>query len=168
MDERLYRLRPDQAVFETGTAQGKQLLLANTLSDIHLHWFGPDGEFLELQRIPIEPATIPPGHRQWQVGKVISEGLNWKERLKRQLTALKEQLGFVPGEIVICKFESEEAGIHDLPGEYVQFLENPEEYSAQDRQAFEGYIQKWRQAKDFVLAFYEEYWMNESGEVTHS
>ena len=69
---------------------------------------------------------MPPGHRQWQAGKVISEGLNWKERLKRQLTALKEKLGFVSGEIAIRKFESEEAGIYDLPGEYVQFLENPE------------------------------------------
>jgi hypothetical protein len=61
MEERLYRLRPDQAVFETGMAQGKQLLLANTVGDIQLHWFASDGKFLELQRIPIEPATMPPG-----------------------------------------------------------------------------------------------------------
>jgi hypothetical protein len=167
MDERLYRLRPDQAVFETGTAQGKQLLLSFTVREISLHWFAPDGAFLELERIPVEPATMPPGHRVWQAGKVVAEGLHWEERVERQLAALKERLGFVPCDILIRKFESEEAGIFDLPGEYVQFLENAEEYSEEDRQAFEAYIQKWRQARDFVLVYNEEYWMNEAGEVTH-
>lgn len=50
MTDRLYPLRHDQEVFETGTAQGKQLLLANTVSEIILHWFAPDGEFLEQER----------------------------------------------------------------------------------------------------------------------
>jgi hypothetical protein len=155
-------------VFETGTAQGKQLLLATNVVDVLLHWFAPGGEFLAMERIPIDPATLPPGHRQWLDGKVIAEGFRWEERVKRQLAALKEQLGFVPCEIAIRKFESEEACIYDLPGEYVQFLENPEAYSEEDRQAFEGYIQRWRQAKDFVLEFCNEYWMNASGEVTSS
>jgi ankyrin repeat protein len=49
MNDRLYRFRPDQAVFETGTTQGKQVLLANSyyLQEILLHWFAADGEFLD-------------------------------------------------------------------------------------------------------------------------
>src|SRR5436305_11498884 len=136
MNNRLYPLRHDQGVFETGTAQGKQLLLANTVSEIILHWFAPNGEFLEQERIPIEPATMPPGHRQWLAGQVVSEGLRWEERIKRQLAALKERIGFVPGDIAVRKFESEEAGIYDLPGDYVQFLENRETYSREDQKAF--------------------------------
>jgi len=57
---------------------------------------------------------------------------------------------------------------YNLPGEYVQFLENPEAYSPEDRQVFEGYIQKWREVNDFVLAHDQEYWMNAAGVVTHS
>jgi hypothetical protein len=168
MNERLYCLRPDPAVFDTGTARDKQFLLSNNVNEISLHWFAPDGAFLELERIPIEPATMPPGSRQWSDGKVVAEGLRWQDRVERQLAALRDKLGFVRGEIRVRKFESDGAAIVDLPGDYVQFLENPEEYSTEDRQAFEEYIQKWRQAKDFVLELEIEYWMNESGEVTSS
>ena len=132
------------------------------------HWFAPNGTFLELQRIPIEPASMAPGQRVWQDGKVVAEALSWKERVQRQLAVLKEQLGFVPCDILVRKFESEGAAIFDLPGEYVQFQEDPEAYSKADRQAYEGYLRKWRQAKDFVLEFTVEYWMNEAGEVTSS
>ncbi len=51
LDERLYPLQHGQGVFETGMAQGKQLLLGNTAQEILLHWFAPNGEFLELQAI---------------------------------------------------------------------------------------------------------------------
>jgi hypothetical protein len=168
MNDRLYRFLPDQGVFETGMAQGKQLLLADTVSDILLHWFAPNGEFLEMERIPIEPATMPPGQRQWRDGKVVAEGLNREERVKRQLAALKERIGFVPGEIAVRKFESEEAGIDDLPGEYQEFLDNREDYSKEDQKYFDGYIRDWRRDNCFVLNFYEQYWMSESGEVEHS
>ncbi len=159
MNDRLYRVRPDQEVFETGTAQGKQLLLSVNVSEISLHWFATDGEFLELQRIPVEPSPFSTYKPEWE----------WEARVKRQLAALKERIGFVPGEIAIRKFESEyPAGIYDLPGEYVQFLENPEAYSQEDRKWFEKYIREWRDANSFVLAFDDEYWMTESGEVAHS
>ncbi len=169
MAYRLYRIRPDPAVFDTGTTQGKQLLLSNNVDETWLHWFAPNGKFLELERIPIESATRPPGQRVWRDGKIVAEGLNWDERVERQLAAIREKIGFVRCDILICKFETEVAAVLDLPSEYVEFLENLKEYSQEDRQAFQGYIRKWRQAKDFVLEFYGiEYWMNEAGEVTHS
>jgi hypothetical protein len=168
MSERLYCLRPDPAVFDAGTARGKQVLLSNDVNEISLYWFAPDGTFLELELIPIEPATLPPGSRKWSDGKVVAEGLNWNQRVERQLADLKDKLGFVQGEIHVRKFESDAGAILDLPGEYVEFLDNAEEYSTEDRERFEGYIQEWRQAKDFVLDLGIEYWMNEAGEVTSS
>jgi len=65
------------------------------------------------------------------------------------------------------RFESEEASIEDLPGEYQEFLENREKYSKEDQKWFDGYIEKWRGRNCFVLDFYEQYWMSESGEVEH-
>jgi len=169
MAYRLYRIRPDPAVFDTGTAQGKQLLLSNNVDEIWLHWFARNGKFLELERIPIEPAAMQPGHRVWRDGKVVAEGLTWDQRVERQLAAIREKIGVVRCDILIRKFETEVAAIFDLPSEYVEFLDNPEDYSKDDREAFQGYIREWRRAKDFVLDFYGiEYWINEAGEVTHS
>ena len=170
MNDRLYRFRPDQAVFETGTAQGKQLLLANNVQEILLHWFAPNGEFLELERLP-----IPSGPIQYTVRDKPEHNAQvlWLRRydeiVEHELAELKKRIGFVPGEITVRKFESEyPAGIFDLPGEYVQFLENPQAYSEEDRHWFERYIREWRQSNSFVLCFDEEYWMTESGEVAHS
>jgi hypothetical protein len=164
MDERLFRLRPDPAVFDTGTAQGKQLLLATTVHDILTHWFASDGEFLGLEpfRMPVEPGKFP--------GTTIHRtGSNYWKQVNREVAELKARIGFVRGDILIRKFESETASILDLPSEYVEFLENRKEYSDEDRAAFNEYIRKWRQAKDFVLEIYGiEYWMDEAGEVTHS
>ena len=117
MHERLYRIRPDPAVFETGIAQSKQLLLSYDVNEISLHWFASNREFVGLQQIPMEAATMPPGHRLWQAGKLISEGLRWEERVQRQLAALKEQVGFVACEILVRNFESE-VGAIDLPAAF--------------------------------------------------
>jgi hypothetical protein len=168
MDERLYPLQHDQGVFETGMAQGKQLLLANTVSEILLHWFAPNGEFLELERYDIPPAQ--PGGRVWDVktGTVISERLGYGERVEREMAALKQRIGFVPGDIAVRKFQSEEACIEDLPGEFQEFLMKRETYSEEDKQAFDKYIQEWRHGNCFVLEFTEQYWMSAEGEVEHS
>jgi hypothetical protein len=150
-------------------AQGKQLLLANTVQEILLHWFAPSGEFLELERYPIPDESY--GRRVWDVktGTVISETASgYWEKVEREMAALKERIGFVPGDIAVRKFESEEASIEDLPGEYQEFLMKREAYSEEDRQAFDGYIREWRERNCFVLEFTEQYWMSESGEVEHS
>jgi hypothetical protein len=171
MNERLYRFRPDQAVFETGTAQGKQLLLANNyyLQEILLHWFAADGKFLELERVPIPQGPIqitvrdkPELHAQ------VVWLRSYQEKVDHQLAQLKERIGFVPGDIAVRKFESEEAAIFDLPGEYVQFLENRETYSEEDQKRFDGYIRKWRERNNFVLECCNEYWMSADGEVESS
>jgi hypothetical protein len=144
-------------------AQGKQVLLANTVHEILLHWFAPDGQFLGLERfrMPFECATFP--------GTTIYKtGSGYWEQVNREIAALKERIGFVPCDIAVGKFESEEASIEDLPGEYLEFLQNREAYSEEDRQAFEGYIREWRRRNCFVLVFYEQYWMSASGEVEHS
>ena len=168
MEERLYPIKNEPALFETGMAQGKQLLLANTVSEILLHWFAPSGEFLELERFPI-PAQ-PPGGTVWDVktGKVISERLGYWERVEREKTAIKQRIGFVSGDIAVRKFQSEEACIEDLPGEYEEFLMKRDEYSEEDQQAFDGYIKEWRSQNCFVLEFTEQYWMSAEGEVEHS
>jgi hypothetical protein len=62
----------------------------------------------------------------------------------------------------------EPASIQDLPGEYEEFLQGPEAYSPEGREAFEGYTRQWRQSGSFVLEFPEQYWMSAAGEVESS
>jgi hypothetical protein len=170
MSDRLYPLRHDQGVFETGIAQGKQLLLANTVDEILLHWFAPNGEFIELERHRIPKQSADSG-RVWDVktGTVLSDPASgYWQRVERELTTLKERIGFVAQDIAVRKFESEEACIEDLPGEYQEFLDNRDDYSEEDRQAFDEYIRKWRRNNSFVVEFCEQYWMSATGEVEHS
>jgi hypothetical protein len=163
MGERLYHLRQGQVVFETGTAQGKQILLATIVQDILLHWFAPDGAFLGLERhrMAVAPDTYP-------ATTIYRTGAGYWGLVEREVAALKEKVGFIPGDIAVAKFESEEASIQDLPGEYEEFLHDPEVYSPEDREAFEGYIRRWRQSGSFVLEFSEQYWMSAAGEVEAS
>jgi len=157
MGEQLYRLQQGQGVFETGIAQGKQLLLATTVQDILLHWFALDGRFLGLERRRLTVVSATP-----------QASLEYWERVEREVAALKESLGFVSADIAVAKFESEEASIEDMPGEYEEFLRAPQAYPAPDREAFESYIRRWRQAGSFVLGFSEQYWISASGEVESS
>jgi hypothetical protein len=150
--ERLYRLRHDQEVFETGSAQGKQLLLACTVTDILLHWFSLEGVFLELERHPLSTGAGP----------------GYEAKVFQEVAALKERLGFRPHPIQVRKFLSEEACIEDLPGEYQEFLDHPERFCAADRSAFAGHLHQWYESGAFVLEFTEQYWMSPEGEVTHS
>jgi hypothetical protein len=169
MSDRLYPLQHDQGVFETGTAQGKQLLLANTVDQILLHWFAPTGEFLELERYPI-PDEVP---GKWvsdaKTGtRIFQPASGYWQKVEHEMTAIKQRIGFVPGDIAIHKFQSEEACIEDLPGEFQEFLMKREEYSDADKKAFDKYIEDWRRDNCFVLEFTEQYWMSAEGEVEHS
>jgi hypothetical protein len=150
-------------VFETGTAQGKQLLLATTIHGILLHWFTPEGAFLGLERhrMAVAPGTFP-------ASTIYRTDAAYWEQVEREVAALKEKIGFVPADIAVAKFESEKASIQDLPGRYEEFLDDPQAYPPEDREAFEGLIRQWRQSGSFVLEFSEEYWISAAGEVESS
>src|SRR5262245_9175924 len=120
MGERLYLFRHDQGYFETGLARGKQVLLGNSVHEIVAHWFDMEGRFLGLERFPmaVDPPTFP--------GTTIYRtGSEYHLEVDAEMLALKEQLGFQPADIRVRAFESEEAAIADLPGEYEQFLKSP-------------------------------------------
>jgi hypothetical protein len=152
MEERLYRLRHDQEAFETGSAQDKQVLLAHTVHEILLHWFAPNGEFLGLERQSIG----------------TTRGRRYEENVASAMAAVKERIGFRPHPIQVRKFQSEEACIEDLPGEFQEHLDHPERCLAADRERFAAYIREFRENGEFVLEFTEQYWMSEDGEITHS
>jgi hypothetical protein len=160
MGDHLYRLRHDQGYFETGLAHGKQLLLGNTVHEISAHWFDMEGRFLSLERfrMKVDPPTFP--------GTTIYRtGSEYHRAVDGEMAALKERLGFQPADIRVRAFESEEAAIADLPGEYEQFLELPESAGAEERVCFPEYIAEWRAEGRFVLYLCVDYWLSADGRV---
>jgi hypothetical protein len=163
MSERLYPLRNDQGNFETGVARGKQVLMGNTVHEIVAHWFDMEGRFLGLERfhMGVDPPTFP-GTTIYQTGS------EYHRQVDVEVEALKQHLGFVPADIRVRAFDSDEAGIVDLPGEYEEFLQSPESYSPEDRKWFEGYIKEWRAKGQFALYWHGEFWLSAEGQVLSS
>jgi hypothetical protein len=163
MSERLYTLRHDQGYFETGLAHGKQVLLGNTVREIVVHWFDREGRFLGLDRFPL--ATVPttfPGTTIYMTGS------EYHREVSAEMASLKERLGFQPADIRIQAFESEEAAIAELPGEYQQFLESPGSADPEEQEHFPQYIAEWRAKGNFVLDWCVDYWLSADGTVlTH-
>jgi len=163
LTERLYTLRHSQGPFETGVAGGRQVLLGNTVHDIVAHWFDRDGQFLALERfrMDVDPPTLPGA-------EIYQPDSDYHRQAEREMAALKERLGFEPADIRVRAFESEEAAIADMPGEYVEYLEADSPPGEEDRAFFEEAIEKWRRDGNFVLSWYEQYWVSAAGEVIAS
>ena len=81
------------------------------------------------------------------------------------MAAVKQRLGFQPADIRVQAFESEEATIADLPGEYQQFLESPGSASPEEREHIPGEIAEWRAEGRSFLDWYVDYWLDADGEV---
>lgn len=160
MGERLYTFRHDQGYFEAGLARGKQVLLGNTVHEIVAHWFDLEGRFLGLERFPM--ATDPP---TFPGTTIYRTGTEYHRAVDAEMDALKGQLGFRPADIRVYAFESEDAAIADLPGEYEQFLESPESADADEREHFPQYIAEWRAEGRFVLNWCVDYWLSADGRV---
>jgi hypothetical protein len=160
VDERLYRLPHGQEYFEAGTAAGKQVLLGNTVHHVVLHWFDSEGRFVEVWRfqMAVDPEKYP--------GKSIyrTDAAYWQQ-VKSEIETIKARIGFVPADILVRKFESEEASIEDLPGTFADFLRSPHAYDEADRKSLEDAIRYWHEQGCFVLSWGEDYWLSGSGEV---
>jgi hypothetical protein len=126
-----------------------------------LHWFAPDGRFLGLERVPVVAAP-PPKH----LGSTIFRYHAAFEQAKAaELAALKERLEFRPSDIAVQLFDSEEACLQELAGEYEEYLESPESFDDEERQALAEGLEQWRSKGFFVLVWPEEYWLSSDGRV---
>jgi hypothetical protein len=160
VSDRLYTFRHDQGYFETGQARGKLVLLGNTVHEIVAHWFDIAGRFIGLERfrMAVDPPTFP--------GTTIYRtGSEYQRQVDAEMAGLKTQLGFQPSDIRVYAFESEEATIRDLPGDYERFLESPESADPEEQKHYPRHIAAWRAEGCFVLNWYEEHWLAADGRV---
>jgi hypothetical protein len=108
----------------------------------------------------VDPPTFPNT-------TIYRTGSEYHHAVAAEMAAVKEQLGFLPADIRVQKFESEEA-IADLTGEYEQFLESPESADPEQREHFPQYIAEWQAEGRFVLGWCVDYWLTADSRVlTH-
>lgn len=164
MNERLYPLRLGTGWhIECGRCGERQVLLGFTHLGhcFVLHWFSDDGRFLGLERVPVTaapPATHP--------GTTIFVHDPAFERAKSaELAALKERLEFRAADIAVLRFESDEACIQELSGDYVAYIQSPESFSPEEQEALAEDLAAWRRDGNFALVWYEEYWLSRDGRV---
>jgi hypothetical protein len=162
MDERLYPLRlgTDWHI-ESGWCGERQVLLGFThLGNCFvLHWFAADGRFLGLERVPLA-APPPPKHPGTTIYR---HDAAFERAMTEELAALKARRGFRAGDIAVRRFESDEACIQELAGEYEEYLESPESFSPGEREILAEGLEAWRQKGYFALVWYGEYWLSRDG-----
>lgn len=148
---------------ECGWCGEKQVLLSFThLGNCFvLHWFAADGRFLGLERVPlgVPPPSTHPGTT------IYRHDPAFRQAKAEALAALKGRLGFRPADILVQRFDSDDASIQELAGEYEEYLRWPESLSPEERADRAEGLEAWRQKGYFALIWYEEYWLSRDGRV---
>lgn len=141
-------------------ADGRQALVTVGMRDaLHVHFFDPAGDFLgveqltpQFEREPEEP---------------------YLDRNDEELHAfLQAELGFRPDRIRIKRVEHADAefSIEPMPESYEDFLRDPNQDWMPDehRRAQWYHVHKWLKEGEFVLLCGNDYWLDQTGEVTSS
>lgn len=164
MEERLYPLWLGVGWhIECGHCGNRQVLLGFThlANCFVLHWFATDGRFLGLERIPLATPP-PPMHPGTTIYKHVAK---FEHAKAEELTALKARLCFRHGDILVLRFESDEACIQELASEYEEYLLFPESLSPEVRAVCAKGLDEWRRKRYFSLVWNDEYWMSSNGDV---
>ncbi len=126
---------------------GRPVLMLATDFEILAIFFDSNGNLTEIQK-----RTVPRFH------------------YAEALPSWQKEMNFKPGTIRVKKFflPEYEAGIEDLPEHLAEFLANPEGYEKDERDRLSEFIQGWIQRGQFVFLWGNDYWVDNTGEVTDS
>ncbi len=159
-----YPLKKDQGYFWTGAApDGRQFIIANTVTEIYALSFGRDGAYLGMEGVPLRRPAV----RDRSTGIYVTDN-DYDRGVERQFDEIRNRLHCRASDILIEAFDEPEAfaGIDLLPGEYQELFDRPEAIEEADRTDLEEVIRAWRESGWFVLVLWGiDYWMSAEGEV---
>jgi hypothetical protein len=92
------------------------------------------------------------------------------EKFYRELEAIKSRIGYRSGAVSVREFFDNDiyVGIASYPSDYQEFIDFPNWFSDEEKQAYEAYIKQWNKRGDFAFCWAEEYWMNKEGKTVSS
>lgn len=147
-------------------ADGKQVLAGPMLPNILIYIFTTDGQFFEMQTVPLEhPLEWDPVESRY----VPRPGFD--QEFTSEIKKTLKRLNAVEATITIRPFfdDAHSVGILELPSDYSAFLEDPS-YADNDDEAadFRESIGAWEREGRFVLVWGVELWMNRQGRLIAS
>jgi hypothetical protein len=170
--ERLYPIKPDEGhFFYAGIIPGEQQVLMGLFCpDLVAFCFDAAGNLLCVHSRPL------PFLRRSDVlvdGQSI-EGLVrpydiYDERIPQQLDAWQRELQFQPQTIRVKKFSLPELGIRieDYPDYFDEVFADPRA-DQEEKDHVRAFQREWEAARQFVLWWGNDYWLDDTGEVVAS
>lgn len=156
--DRLYPVRTTAAYgHHTGRLpDGRQALVTcGYPKRVCVYLFTPEGDYIGVERrTPRLEADVD--DTDTHVGELYAH--------------LSEAFGFVPDLIRVKRFSepSEVVSIEPLPDYLAEFVAHPEGVDADERAGLLENLRQWVEDGSFLLNTWNEYWLDDEGEVTSS
>jgi hypothetical protein len=167
----LYEIQPEQGYFDAGmTGDGRQVLMGLYCPDLVAIFFDASGalishearrlEFLQRSGVIVDGEPIEGLVGYYDI---------YDERIPPRIVAWQEELEFRPATIRVKRFFLEELGIgiEHYPSHFGEILDDPGT-SDEEKDDVRDSMRHWDADGQFVLHWGNDYWLDDSGEVTSS
>lgn len=161
-----YTIQNNKIYFWTGRDQDhKQIIMGLLAPYVVVYSFNPDGSYHKRELIQL----AHPPRRDAESG-VYDLNSQFMTRFSGELDEVKRQIGYQPDSVSIQEFfdPAQYVGVSSLPSDYQEFLDYPDRFAEEEKQAYESHITQWKNDGNFVFCWAEEYWMNKNGEIESS
>jgi hypothetical protein len=161
-----YTIQNYDDYYSTGTTgNDEQVVMGLIAPDIVIYFFDQEGFYLRQKSVPLPN----PPEKDSESGIYLLDS-HFIARFADELAEVKRQFGYQPGPISIETFFDPKnyVGVSSYPSNYQEFLDYPDRFSEEEKQAYESYIKQWDDDECFVFCWGEEYWMNSNGEIESS
>jgi hypothetical protein len=168
---RLYPIRPEQGYFVAGmTGDGRQVLMGLYCPDLVAIFFDASGDLIRHEAHHLEflqrSGVIVDGER---IEGMVGYYDIYDERIPPRIVAWQEELQFRSTTIRVKRFFLDELGIgiEDYPSHFGEILDDPGA-SDEEKGDVRDSMRHWDADGQFVLHWGNDYWLDDSGEVTSS
>lgn len=167
----LYPIQPEQGYFEAGmTGDGRQALMGLNCPNLVAIFFDASGDLIshESRRLELlqRSGVIVDGE---PIEGMVGYYDIYDERIPPRIVAWQEELQFRSATIRVKRFRLDELGIgiEDYPSHFGEILDDPKA-SDEEKDDVRGSMRLWDADGQFVLHWGNDYWLDDSGEVTSS
>lgn len=168
---RLYPIRPGQGYFDAGmTGDGRQVLMGLYCPDLVAIFFDASGDLISREARHLEfmrpSGVIVDGN---PIEGMVRYYDIYDERIPPRIVAWQEELEFRPATIRVKRFflGGPGIGIEDYPSHFGEILDDPS-VSDEEKDDVRDSMRLWDADGQFVLLWGNDYWLDDSGEVTSS
>jgi hypothetical protein len=165
-EARLYHVRSHAGYgFRAGiNCNGLQVLVGQDWNAFVCVEFTATGDVVNVLE---RPYTTPSGSVIVRAPMVLTDAE--KEYNRKVYEEWLAGIGLREGPIMIKRFDlaahGRVIGISELPSYLEEYLDSPTEFDEEERAESEQALKEWKQSRDYVIWWNEEYWSHEDGHI---